>query len=143
MCAKESVMAADAPGPYFTLWSWTTLTTIFTCSMYIYVTLLTALFRTRKMKNLSTRQSLSGLAQFMLPALVDQRTEIDTTTRNRRFAGQGLLNTAHQQILRGTSGLKDVSLLMMFEIPTMRNTMWPLVDYTLDSLSLSRLGMRF
>lgn len=111
--------------------------------MSIYVTLLTALFRTRKMKNLSTRQSLSGLAQFMLPALVDQRTEIDTTRRNRRFAGQGLLNTAHQQILRGTSGLKDVSLLMMFEIPTMRNTMWPLVDYTLDSLSLSRLGMRF
>ncbi|KAL6742118.1 hypothetical protein Aduo_015307 [Ancylostoma duodenale] len=56
---------------------------------------------------LDTRQSLSGFAQLMLPALID--SENASEIRHASSTRQHLLQRAHQQIRRGAAGFKDVA----------------------------------
>ncbi|VDL76007.1 unnamed protein product [Nippostrongylus brasiliensis] len=53
-----------------------------------------------------TRKSLTGLAQLMLPALIEASNVRDTYQANRRH---NLLDRAHRQILRSAAGFKDIA----------------------------------
>ncbi|VDM79517.1 unnamed protein product [Strongylus vulgaris] len=56
---------------------------------------------------LDTRRSLSGLAQLMLPALVDSASVSDVHQAGNPHR-TNLLGRAHQQIRRGAAGFRDV-----------------------------------
>ncbi|CAI4225112.1 unnamed protein product [Auanema sp. JU1783] len=58
---------------------------------------------------MDTRKSLKDLAQLMLPALIEKGEGDAAERRNRRFAGNRLLNSAHSQIRKGALNMKDIA----------------------------------
>ncbi|CAJ0590825.1 unnamed protein product [Cylicocyclus nassatus] len=56
---------------------------------------------------MDTRRSLTGLAQFMLPALIE--SENVTEAQRPEYRHRALLGRAHQQIRKGAAGFRDIA----------------------------------